>query len=73
METPTLFDELFEKWKVADQAANEAWARLNAPRRKASNFGDDLIAAMRLQLEAAELLSALRAELGEERRQIPVI
>jgi hypothetical protein len=73
MDTPTLFDVLFEKWKVADQAANDAWARLNAPHRKTSNFGDDLITAMRLQVEAAELLAALRAELGNERRQIPVI
>lgn len=73
MGNPTLFDDLFERWRVTDQAANVAWSRLRARRINSATYVDDLVEAMRLQQEALELLGALRAELRKERKQVAVI
>lgn len=69
----TLFDALFEQWRETDQAANVAWSRLHAASKISGTYVHDLVAAMKLQHEALELLGALREELRKERQQVPVI
>lgn len=66
-----LFDVLFEQWREADQAATKAWLRLREPRATTSSYYCDLILAMTLQLEAIELLAAIRSELRNEHQQVP--
>lgn len=69
----TLFDVLLEEWVATDEAAIEAWSSLRSSRKIGPTYADDLLAAMRLQIQAFHLLDALSSELHKERRNIQVI
>jgi hypothetical protein len=53
-----MFDVL-EEWDAADMAAAEARVRLRSRRDTTRTYADELIAAIKLQIEADELLEAV--------------
>lgn len=69
----TLFDVLYEEWQATDMAAVQAWTRLRQRKEAPCASGDELLVAIRLQLEADELVRALRVQLRKERQQVPLI
>jgi hypothetical protein len=69
----TLLDVLFDEWLAADQAASVAWGRVSSPRHPPKAYGSDVMTAMRLQIEADELVEAMLVELRKERRQLGLI
>jgi hypothetical protein len=66
----TLLDVLFEQWHAADLAAIDAWASLRIRRQARRTYGEALVAAMKLQLEADELLDAMLVQLRAERLHV---